>query len=267
MDWQTSTSFLLYPFYNVEKWRAVQDEMKLYKEMADWWPWMSPHTEYEEEAHLYLAIIQRYHPTVKKALEFGSGGGSNAYYLKRHFSMVLSDLSPEMLSVSRQLNPDCKHLEGDMRSIDAGETFDLVFIHDAVTYFTDPADLTAVMENAKKHLRDKGILFIMTDQFKETFQPQTSHGGIDREGRGFRYLEWTDDRDPSDQKTETEYLYIMKNEKGEIARDSDSSESGLFSMGTWEQLLAEAGFKASFERIDYSEEPGIYYAIVAEQIL
>ncbi len=27
--------------------------MKLYKELADWWPLMSPHTEYEEEAGLY----------------------------------------------------------------------------------------------------------------------------------------------------------------------------------------------------------------------
>jgi hypothetical protein len=240
--------------------------MKLYKELAEWWPLMSPHTEYEEEASLYLQIIQRYHPGVKSAIEFGSGGGSNAFYLKQHFPMVLSDLSPEMLEVSRKLNPDCRHIEGDMRSIDAGSTFDLVFIHDAITYFTNPSDLLAVMKNAKKHLNEKGILFIMTDQFTETFRPETSHGGIDKDGRGFRYLEWTDDNDPEDFVTETEYVYIMRNEEGEIFREYDSSQSGLFSMGTWEELLAEAGFKAVFERIDYSAEPGIYYGIVAEQI-
>lgn len=38
--------------------------MKLYNELADWWPLMSPHTEYEEEAGLYLDIIRRYHSDV-----------------------------------------------------------------------------------------------------------------------------------------------------------------------------------------------------------
>ncbi|MDN7242152.1 class I SAM-dependent methyltransferase [Planococcus sp. N028] len=240
--------------------------MKLYKELAEWWPWMSPYTEYEEEASLYLAIIQRHRPDIRTAVEFGSGGGSNAFYLKKQFPMVLSDLSPEMLEVSRRLNPDCEHLQGDMRNINVGATFDLVFIHDAITYFTEESDLLAVMKNARKHLNEKGILFIMTDQFKETFQPETSHGGIDKDGRGFRYLEWTYDSDPADGVTETEYLYIMKNEKGEVFREFDSSRSGLFSMGTWERLLAEAGFKSTFERIDYSTETGIYYGIVAEPV-
>ncbi|TWT01919.1 bifunctional 2-polyprenyl-6-hydroxyphenol methylase/3-demethylubiquinol 3-O-methyltransferase UbiG [Planomicrobium sp. CPCC 101079] len=240
--------------------------MKLYNELAEWWPWMSPHTEYEEEASLYLEIIQRYHPNVKRGVEFGAGGGSNAFYLKKHFSMVLSDLSPKMLDVSRQLNPDCKHIQGDMRTISAGSAFDLVFIHDAITYFTEEADLLAVMKNAKTHLNENGILFIMTDQFKETFRPETSHGGIDKDGRGFRYLEWTDDSDPEDCVTETEYLYMMKSEEGEIFRESDSSRSGLFSMAIWEKLLASAGFKATFERIHYTTETGIYYGIVAEQL-
>lgn len=240
--------------------------MKLYKELSDWWPLMSPHTEYEEEASLYLDIIRRHHPGVRKAVEFGAGGGSNAFYLKQHFPMTLTDLSPDMLDVSRRLNPDCPHVLGDMRTIDAGTEFDLVFIHDAITYFTEKADLLAVMENAKRHLNKEGILFIMTDQFEETFQPAAIHGGIDKEGRGMRYLEWTFDSDPGDHVTETEYLYIMKDEKGEITREHDSARSGLFSMPEWEALLAEAEFGAEFERIAYSEEPGTYFAIVGKQL-
>lgn len=240
--------------------------MKLYKELAGWWPLMSPHTEYEEEAGLYLEIIRRHHPGVRKAVEFGSGGGSNAFYFKEHFAMTLTDLSPDMLEVSRRLNPDCLHQAGDMHTIDAGADFDLVFIHDAITYFTDKADLLAVMKNAKRHLNGNGILFIMTDQFEETFQPTTSHGGIDGDGRGMRYLEWTYDEDPDDQVTETEYLYILKDEGGAITREHDSARSGLFSMKEWEALLFEAGFKAVFEQVAYSEEPGTYFAIVGTRL-
>lgn len=240
--------------------------MKLYKELADWWPLMSPHTEYEEEAGLYLEIIRRHHTGVRKAVEFGSGGGSNAFYLKRAFEMTLTDLSEDMLRVSRALNPDCRHLQGDMRTIDAGTEFDLVFIHDAITYFTDKQDLLAVMRNAKRHLNESGILLIMTDQFTETFRPGTNHGGTDGGGRGMRYLEWTFDSDPGDHATETEYLYILKERNGAIAREHDSARSGLFAMAEWEELLEEAGFGAVFERVAYATEPGTYYAIVGRQL-
>ncbi|RNF39718.1 class I SAM-dependent methyltransferase [Planococcus salinus] len=240
--------------------------MKLYKELAEWWPLMSPHTEYEEEASIFLKIIHRYHPEVKKALEFGSGGGSNAFYFKQYFSMTLSDVSPEMLAVSKRLNPECEHLQGDMREFEAGALFDLVFIHDAISYFTSEPDLRKVLENAKKHLKPDGILFIMPDQYKETFQSITRHGGTDQGERSMRYLEWSYDRNPDDHIVETEYVYVLKDEDGRVTREYDSEKSGLFSMVEWEKLLAETGFRAIFERIEFSEEPGVYFGIVAEQI-
>ncbi|EIM05535.1 type 11 methyltransferase [Planococcus antarcticus DSM 14505] len=240
--------------------------MKLYKELAEWWPLMSPHTEYEEEAYLFLKIIEHYHPAIKTALEFGSGGGSNAFYLKKHFSMTLTDLSLDMLKVSRELNPNCLHMQGDMRKIDVGTEFDLVFIHDAISYFTDKADLLAVMNNAKKHLKPEGLLFIMPDQYTETFEPRTSHGGIDKNGRGMRYLEWSYDSDPEDGVTETEYAYVMRDRDGRITHEHDTGKAGLFSMPEWEGLLAEAGFQANFERVVFSEEPGTYFGIAATQL-
>lgn len=239
--------------------------MKLYKELAEWWPLMSPHTEYEEEAGLYLEIIQRFHPSVKRAVEFGSGGGSNAFYMKKRFSMTLTDVSPEMLQVSRELNPDCEHIQGDMKHLDLDAQFDLVFIHDAIMHFTNPEDLVLVMRNAKRHLNSRGILMIMTDHFKETFKPVTDHGGSDQGQRGMRYLEWTYDSDPDDHVAETEYAYIMRDEAGQVFREYDRSESGLFSMPEWEGMVKKAGFQAHFERVEYRDLEGSYFAIVATQ--
>lgn len=237
--------------------------MKLYKELAEWWPLLSPHTEYEEEASYYLEIIQRYHPDVKEAVEFGSGGGSNAFYLKRHFTMTLTDLSPDMLKVSQQLNPECEHIQGDMRSLALDKQFDLVFIHDAITHFATRADLKEVMRNAKKHLKTNGLLVIVPDHYKETFKTETNHGGTDNGARGIRYLEWTYDSDPDDGLVETEYLYVMRDEDGMVFREHDHMESGLFSMPEWEAMLTELGFQAHFERIEYKELEGNYFAISA----
>ena len=56
-------------------------------------------------------------------LELGSGGGNNAFHLKSKFEMTLVDLSPQMLAVSRTLNPECEHREGDMRTVNLGTHF------------------------------------------------------------------------------------------------------------------------------------------------
>ncbi|MHC4615594.1 MAG: class I SAM-dependent methyltransferase, partial [Planctomycetota bacterium] len=56
-------------------------------------------------------------------LELGSGGGNNASHLKKWFDMTLVDLSPHMLEVSRALNPECSHQQGDMRTVRLGTLF------------------------------------------------------------------------------------------------------------------------------------------------
>jgi len=41
-----------------------------------------------------------------------------------------------MLALSMTVNPECEHIEGDMRTLRLGHTFDAVFLHDAVMYLT-----------------------------------------------------------------------------------------------------------------------------------
>ena len=92
--------------------------MKLYDELSSWWPLMSPTAEYIEEAAFYVRALQRASRRPPESLlELGSGGGHNAYHMKRHFGeRVLVDVSPGMLGMSRLLNPECEHHEGDMRT-------------------------------------------------------------------------------------------------------------------------------------------------------
>src|SRR5215203_7030022 len=114
----------------------------MYGELAGWWPLLSAPAVYAEEAEIYRGLLagagDRPPETV---LELGSGGGNNASHLKAHFELTLVDRSPQMLELSRPLNPDCRHVVGDMRNVRLGETFDGVFVHDAVAYITTEADL------------------------------------------------------------------------------------------------------------------------------
>lgn len=117
-------------------------------------------------------------------LELGSGGGNNASHMKREFLLTLVDRSPGMLGVSRRLNPECEHVEGDMRSVRLGRTFDAVFVHDAIAYLTTEDDLRALFETAFEHCRRGGVALFVPDCVGETFEPATDHGGTtDRTAR------------------------------------------------------------------------------------
>ena len=122
--------------------------MKLYDELAEWWPLFSAPADYAEEAAFFARVLNdACEPAPRTVLELGSGGGNNALYLKSNFEMTLVDLSPQMLAVSRALNPECEHREGDMRSASLGRTFDAVFVHDAIAYMTNADDLGAAIRS------------------------------------------------------------------------------------------------------------------------
>jgi len=103
-------------------------EHRFYGELADWWPLISPPEEYAEEAAQAATVLNSASISVREVLELGSGGGHNAVHLKAHFAMTLVDLSEQMLEVSRVLNPECEHRQGDMRTLRLDRSYDAVFV-------------------------------------------------------------------------------------------------------------------------------------------
>ena len=59
-------------------------------------------------------LIEACEAPTRTLLELGSGGGNNASHMKAHFAPTLVDASAGMLDVSRALNPECEHVEGDI---------------------------------------------------------------------------------------------------------------------------------------------------------
>ena len=229
--------------------------MKLYSELASWWPLMSPPIEYVEEAAFYRNVFQRAarHP-VESLLELGSGGGSNAYHLKTHYNeIVLVDLSPAMLEVSRTLNPQLEHQQGDMRTVRLGRLFDGVFIHDAICYMTTEQDLREAMETAFVHCKPGGVALFAPDYLRENFQPSTEHGGYEDATRGMRWLGWTWDPDPADTTYVVDYAYILRETDGSVTVEHDRHVEGLFARETWLRLARDVGFDARVVPLELSE--------------
>ena len=145
-----------------------------------------------------------------RVLELGSGGGNNASHLKSSFTMTLVDRSPAMLDVSRALNPECEHIEGDMRDVRLGRTFDAVFVHDAIDYMMTEADLRGAMQTAFAHSRAGGVAVFVPDHTTETFEEDVDHGGDEgSDGRAVRYLFWTT-LDTRSGLVRTDYVFLLR---------------------------------------------------------
>ena len=236
---------------------------RFYGELAAWWPLVSPPEEYAEEAAEAAAWLRTASIPVHEVLELGSGGGHCAVHLKASFAMTLTDLSEEMLGVSRALNPECEHVPGDMRALRLGRAFDAVFVHDAVDYMTTEDDLRQAIETAYAHCRPGGLALFMPDHTAETFAPGIDHGGSDAaDGRGVRFLEWTYDPDPGDDWTVTEYAFLLRDAGGSVRSVHETHRTGCFATEVWLHLLAEAGFDAAVvdERTIEPREPRRLFA-------
>jgi ubiquinone/menaquinone biosynthesis C-methylase UbiE len=154
-------------------------------------------------------------------LELGSGGGNVAWFLKKDFTLTLTDISGGMLAESKKQNPELEHIKGDMRTLRLGRTFDGVLIHDAIMYMTSEEDLRAALVTAHVHCKTSGVVVIAPDWVSETFSPHTTHEGVDVGERGVRYLE----------------------EDEELRTVVDRQIVGVFPHATWLRLLEDVGFK------------------------
>jgi SAM-dependent methyltransferase len=216
---------------------------RLYGEFAAWWPLVSDPDEYAEEAAVYRkTILEHGTGPIRTLLELGSGGGNNASHMKADFELTLVDRAPGMLAVSRALNPEVSHYQGDMRSVRLDRTFDAVFIHDAVSYLRVEADLRSSLRTAFVHCRPGGVALFAPDFVRETFRPFTISGGHDRGRFGLRYVEWAWDPDPNDHTYTCDYAFLLRDDDGSMRAEHDRHILGLFPRSRWLEMIADAGF-------------------------
>lgn len=236
--------------------------MKLYTALAEWWPLLSHPDEYRDEAAWYWGLMRRHaRRPIESLLELGSGGGNNAFHIRRHAAseqqggtaspaplrMTLTDLSAAMLDVSRRLNPECEHVQGDMRTLRLQRRFDAVFIHDAVMYMNTADDLRSALRTAWEHCAPGGVLLVAPDCTRETWTAGTSHGGRDGASMSLRYLEWTWDPDPADSQYVVQFAFLLRSADGAVRIEHEQHRFGLFAQREWIEFLTQAGFTARIE--------------------
>ena len=111
---------------------TAAEEYRLYQDLAPWWPLISPPEEYAEEAASVGDVLGAVPGPMRELLDLGCGGGHLAVHLKDQFTLTLIDISPDMLAVCAELNPECDQLRADMRTVRLDREFDGILVLEVV---------------------------------------------------------------------------------------------------------------------------------------
>ena len=226
--------------------------MLLYDDLVPWYRLVDPYLDHEAEAASYRKALEdhavREMGSAPTLLELGSGAGHNAFHLKQRFRCTLVEPSAAMAALGRELNPECEHLAGDMRTVRLDRTFDAVLVHDAVMYMLTEADLRAAAETVFVHLRPGGAAVFAPDVTRESFRETSDLLEGSDATRSLRGIDWSWDPDPSDTTFVTEYAFLLR-ENGAVRMVHDRHVEGLFPVATWRHILTDVGFTvATFPR-------------------
>lgn len=226
--------------------RSVHQQwLRLYHDLADWYPLLTPVDDYIEEAAFYRRLFETHCQRMPRTLlDLGSGGGHNTAHLKSALACTLVDIAPAMLTLSRRINPECEHIEGDMRSVRLGRVFDCILLHDAVSYMATRSDLASAISTAFAHTAPGGVALFQPDFVADTFAPGTESGGSDGDdGRALRYLEWCWIPENMTDGYVTDMAYLLRGEDGEVEVVHERHLMGLFPRAVWLELIEAAGFE------------------------
>lgn len=231
---------------------------RLYHDLADLWPFVSPPDHYVEEAETFRKRFRHYGvPDGGSVLHLGCGGGSIDYQLKQWFRITGVDSSESMLAYARRVNPDVEYVQGDMRSVRLERTFDAVLVHDAIAYMTTITELENVYRTAAAHLAVGGVMVALPEELRgrvadDYVDIETSSD----ERRTVTIIETKYDADPSDHEMETVYVFLIR-EHGQLRVEVDRHRNGIFELDEFLGAMRTAGFAPRAEPWELSDwKPG-----------
>ncbi len=179
---------------------SEKDERRLYSDLAWTWPIISPVENYIEETELFSKLIKKHSKIeVKTLLHLGCGGGHNDYTFKKHFKVTSLDISEDMLTLAKKLNPEVNYQYGDMRTMQLGGKYDAVTILDSINYIKTVENLQRTFIIAYEHLEPGGVFLTLVEQIAGQFkQNKTTHSIHSQSDVEITFIENYYDPDPND---------------------------------------------------------------------
>lgn len=145
----------------------------LYRNLAGYYDFIYSRKDYKREsATLRKLIRENLQSRGDKLLEVACGTGRYLEHLEKHFSCTGVDLNPAMLRVARKRLEAVTLKQGDMRTFDLHERFDVVLcLFSSIANLKNDRELRQTMKNLSRHLQPEGVLIVGPWLHPGEFQP------------------------------------------------------------------------------------------------
>jgi SAM-dependent methyltransferase len=128
-----------------------------------------------DHAAYIRSLIEDHHAQAKTLLELACGTGSVMKQLSSAYDVTGVDRSEAMLAIARRKLPEARLVQGDMTTVDLGQTFDVVLCaFDSINHLLRFEEWEAVFDRTLAHLNDGGIFVfdVNTEGQLERFSAQ-----------------------------------------------------------------------------------------------
>lgn len=215
------------------------NKCKVYNDLAWTDLVINPPQDSRDEADFYCQmIIKNAKVKPESLLHLGCGAGIFDSTFKQYFGITGVDLNRGMLKIASELNPEVTYLQADMRAVCLKRQFDAVIIPDSIGYMTTIKDVIRTIRTAGRHLKQDGILLIVTP-LKNHFR-----------NNNFTYTGKKEDTEItifennyliSQSKYEATFVYLIRHKK-KLEIHCETHTLGIFDRAAWMKLLKENNY-------------------------
>ena len=237
----------------------------LYSELAQYYDRIYHWKDYAADC----AVMERLLRANKRSpgnrlLDIGCGTGGHIQLLQGRYECTGIDLQEEMLAIARAKVPKARFVQGDMRSFDLREKFDVVIcMFSTIGYATTEQELWWTISNIANHLVPGGVAIIEPWLVKEDFRANWI-GMHTYDGADAKIARMNESR-IEDGLTIMDFHYLIGVPGRGVSHYQDRHVMGLFDLEVTQALMRRAGMEPSFDPKAFALERGALVGVrVAE---
>ena len=213
--------------------------------------------EYDHWADFILTYARDGGLTPRRALDLACGtGGMTRQLQAAGMAVVGVDGSAEMLSVARERLPWVSFEQGDLRTFDLGETFDLVTcVFDSLNNLLTPADLGAALRQAAAHTAPGGLFACDLNTrlgVRELWEGDAIEGLARSEAGEEIHYHWSHHYDAEEELGVVQAFCRVMGDGGEVQEFVETHRERGYDPAELEPLLREARF-ARWDIVEYPD--------------
>ena len=136
--------------------------LRFYDRYAQYYDSIYSFKNYRKESNKLVEFIRKYkRSSGKDLLDVACGTGNHIAFLKKRYHVQGLDISPQMLEIAREKNPEITFHQGDMTNFQLARQFDAVTcLFSAIGHVRSRQRLERAIRRMVAHLKPGGLLLV-----------------------------------------------------------------------------------------------------------